>query len=69
MTNRERISKVSMYDFLAGLNVHMQEPSSGVNVCIYNAFGHTAGERVDRCAKHGHSCSQCLQAYLDEETE
>ena len=68
MTNRERISKVSTYDLLADLNVHIQAPSAGVNVCIYNAFGHTADERVARCKKYNHSCSQCLQEYLNEET-
>lgn len=59
--------KTKAIDVMIIMNDNMRSPASGVNVCIYNAFGYTADQRKDRCAKHGGCCATCIAALVDEE--
>ena len=64
--NREKLMEQSMFDFLKSLNQNIMKPSAGVDVCIYNGFGHDMQERRDRCMKYAGVCDKCIADYLNE---
>jgi hypothetical protein len=65
LSNSEKTKAI--IDVMIIMNDNMRSPASGVNVCIFNAFGHTADQRKDRCAKYGGCCATCIAALVDEE--
>lgn len=67
MKIRDKLNKTASFDVLEEMNRCMRNPAAGVNVCIFNAFGHTADQRKDRCAKYSGGCAMCIAALLDEE--
>lgn len=69
MKLREYITKTAPIDILTMMNNSMRGGATGVNVCIFNAFHHTADERKVRCEKHCGNCGQCIASMLDEEVK
>jgi len=67
MKNEEWIKNTPIAEVLGELNANLRLPASGINTCIYNAFGFDADSRKERCSRYKGRCEDCIKDILSEE--